>query len=350
MKFVAPKAKYYGGIDLHAKMMTIRILDRSGRTVTSQKISCSREELLDCLKPYRDDLVLGLESTFNWYWVADLCEKEGIALYLGHALYMKHIHGGKSKNDVIDAKKIAHLLRTGYFPVAYAYPQEMRATRDLLRRRHYLSRLRSGKYTHLKNMLYQEGNSTFAPSLPKRKRARATLAENFEYQTTGFIAQKDIELIELLDKQIDQIERVVIKEAQSHDPASLQLLKSVPGMGDILALTILYETHVVDRFRNVGAFCSYARVVKCEFTSNGKPVGVGNEFIGNSTLKWAFSLLVTCALNWSEPIKQYHTKLKDRHGAARSLARLRHQFAVAVFFMLKNKEPFDEQRFLSRCA
>ena len=88
---------------------------------------------------------------FTWYWLADLCSKEGIAFVLGHALYMKAIHGGKAKNDKIDAQKIAVLLRGGMMPQAYVYPAEMRATRDLLRRRCHLARKRAELLAHIHN-------------------------------------------------------------------------------------------------------------------------------------------------------------------------------------------------------
>ncbi len=83
---------------------------------------------------------------FTWYWLADLCSKEGIAFVLGHALYMKAIHGGKAKNDKMDAHKIAILLRGGMMPQVYGYPAEMRATRDLFRRRYHLARKRAGLF------------------------------------------------------------------------------------------------------------------------------------------------------------------------------------------------------------
>jgi len=85
---------------------------------------------------------------FTWYWLADLCAREGIAFVLGHALSMKASHGSKAKNDKIDAHKIAVLLRGGMLPQAYVYPAERRATRDLLRRRCHLGRKRAAPLPH----------------------------------------------------------------------------------------------------------------------------------------------------------------------------------------------------------
>jgi transposase len=106
---------------------------------------------LRILAPYREDVVVGVECIFTWYWLAALCRKEGSAFVLGHALYRKAIHGGKAKNDKIDAPKIAVLLRGGMFPQASVSPAEMRATRALLRRRCHWVRKRAELLAHLHN-------------------------------------------------------------------------------------------------------------------------------------------------------------------------------------------------------
>jgi len=138
MNFYTQQHKHYCGIDLHAKAMYVCILDQSGTKLVHKNLPTTPEAFLRVIAPYREDVVVGVECMFTWYWLADLCQKEGIAFVLGHALYMKAIHGGKAKNDKIDAHKIAGLLRGGMIPQAYVYPAEMRATRDLLRRRCHL--------------------------------------------------------------------------------------------------------------------------------------------------------------------------------------------------------------------
>ena len=131
MKFYTQTHQHYCGIDLHARSLYVCILDRDGTILTHKNISASPQALLAIIAPYRDDLIIGVECMFTWYWVADLCRQQNIAFILGHALYMRAIHGGKAKNDKIDSLKIATLMRGGTFPVAYTYPQAMRGTRDL---------------------------------------------------------------------------------------------------------------------------------------------------------------------------------------------------------------------------
>src|SRR5678816_1072081 len=138
MRFYTQQHQFYCGIDLHARTMYVCILNRDGEIVVHRNLPTNPEVLLKTIAPYREDIVIAVECMFTWYWLADLCAQEGLPFVLGHALYMKAIHGGKAKNDKIDAHKIAVLLLGGMLPMAYVYPPEMRATRDLLRRRMHL--------------------------------------------------------------------------------------------------------------------------------------------------------------------------------------------------------------------
>jgi transposase len=135
MGFYIRTHKHYCGVELHARSVYVCVLDREGAVLVSKNIPAAPEPFLELIAPYREDLVVAAECMFTWYWLADLCERKGIVFVLGHALYMRAIHGGKAKNDRIDAHKIAALLRGGMLPQAYVYPKEMRATRDLMRRR-----------------------------------------------------------------------------------------------------------------------------------------------------------------------------------------------------------------------
>ena len=137
MRFYTQQHGHYCGIDLHARTMYVCIISQDGTVVVEKNIRARPGPFLELIAPYRDDLVVAVECIFTWYWLADLCDEEQIPFVLGHALYMKAIHGGKAKNDRIDAGKIAALLRGGMIPQAYVYPSPMRSTRDLLRRRHH---------------------------------------------------------------------------------------------------------------------------------------------------------------------------------------------------------------------
>ncbi len=120
--------------------MYVCILNHRGKVVVHPNIKTDPELFFERIFPFIEDVVVGVECVFCWYWLADLCADHHIDFVLGHALYMKAIHGGKTKNDKIDSYKIAMLLKGGNFPTAYPYPAKWRASQDLLRRRMYISR------------------------------------------------------------------------------------------------------------------------------------------------------------------------------------------------------------------
>jgi len=151
MKFYTQQHNYYCGIDLHARSMYICIIDKRGQVQFHKNVSTCPDALMQAVRPYLDGLVIAVECMFAWYWVADFCEDNNIPFVLGHALYMKAIHGGKAKNDKIDSHKIAGLIKGGMFPMAFVYPRNMRSTRDLLRRRMHLMRKRAELVNHIHN-------------------------------------------------------------------------------------------------------------------------------------------------------------------------------------------------------
>ena len=136
---------------MHARTMYLCIVNRDGEILLHRTRSAGPDPFLKAIAPYREDVVVCVACLFTGYWLADLCAREGMAFVLGHALSMKAIHGGKATNDTIDAQNIAVLLRGGMLPHAYVYPAEMRATRDLLRRRLPLTRKRAELLAHIQH-------------------------------------------------------------------------------------------------------------------------------------------------------------------------------------------------------
>jgi transposase len=283
---------------------------------------------------------------FSWYWVADLCEDEGIDFLLGHALYMKAIHGGKAKNDKIDSHKIATLMRGGMFPLAYVYPRAMRGTRDLLRRRIHMMRKRAELLAHIHNTVSQYN----LPPLQKNLRYafnREGVAEQFSDSSVQKSILLDIALIGFYDQQLSKVEWHIKKLADQSHYKEIMLLKSVPGIGLILSLVILYEIHDINRFERVQDFASYSRLVKCKRESAGKSYGTGGARVGNAYLKWAFSEAAVLFLRGNEDAKVWIEKKAQQHNKARALTLLAHKLGRAVYFMLKRSQVFDQTRFLN---
>jgi transposase len=325
--------------------MYLCILNRDGEILVHRNMPAGPEPFLKAIAPYRKDLVVCVECIFTWYWLADLCAREGIAFVLGHALYMKAIHGGKAKNDKIDAQKIAVLLRGGMLPQAYVYLADMRPTRDLLRRRMSLVRKRAELLTHVQQTTSQYN----LPALGKNiayKANREGVAERFPDPAVQKSIEVDLTLIEHYDRLLRDLELAIVQTAKQHDPQTLYRLQSVPGVGKILRLVLLYERHTIDRFPRVQDFVSYCRLVKCAKASAGKRYGTAGTKRGNAYLKWAFSDAAVLFPRRNPEGQRYFARLEKKHGKGKALTVLAHKLARAVYDMLRRDMVFDMRTFL----
>ena len=347
MRFYTKQHTFYCGIDLHAKSMYLCILNQKGEIVRHRNIRTDPALFLETIAPYRENIVVAVECIFTWYWIADLCSENNIPFVLGHALYMKAIHGGKAKNDRIDAHKIAVLLRGGMLPMAYVYPPEMRSTRDLLRRRMHLVHKRSELLAHIQNTTYQYN----LPEIDKKisyKANRAGVAEHFPDESVRRSIELDLSLIDHYDQLLLRLEHDLSLVAKVHDADSYFRIRSVPGIGRILGLVILYEIHDISRFPRVQDFVSYCRLVKSAKESAGKKLGTSGKKIGNVHLKWAFSEAAVLFLRRNPEAKKYRDKLARKHGKAKSLTILAHKIARAVYYILKRNEVFQKKTFFAK--
>jgi transposase len=325
--------------------MYLCILDRDGNKLLHRNMRAKPDDFLNAIKPFRDDLVVGAECMYTWYWLADLCLEEGIKFLLGHALYMKAIHGGKKKDDKLDSEKIARLIRGGTFPLSYVYPRQMRATRDLVRRRMFLVRRRSELLAHVQLINQQCNCDPFEKVL--KYAGNRDILDRFTDDSVRLSVQADLQIVGHYDKLLNQIESDLLCLAKQHDARSCALLRTIPGIGKILSLVLLYEIHTIDRFPSVGDFLSYARLVTPKQTSDGKVTGQSGAKIGNVHLKWAFSESVLWMLRNSEQAKAFLKRKEKKYGKSRAMTMLARKIARAVYYMLKQKEPFNAVKFFA---
>ena len=350
MRFYTGQHRFYCGIDLHARTMYVCILDSAGEIVLERNLATTPEAFLEAIAPYRGDLVVACECLFTWYWLADLCAKEEIPFVLGHALYMKAIHGGKAKNDRIDAHKIAVLLRGGMLPQAYVYPPGMRETRDLLRRRLHLVRKRGQLLAHLQNLRHTYNRGAFAKRIAYPSNRAGVVAHFAGEPMVQANAALDLSLLDHYDGLLVDLELRLVRQAKREAPRGFHLLLSIPGIGKVLAMTIVYELHDVHRFERVQQFASYARLVKCAKESAGKRKGTSGAKMGNVHLKWAFSEAAVLCVRHSAEAKALLARLTQRHGKGKALSILAHKIGRAAYYVLLREKPFDAAKFFAHAS
>lgn len=345
MELAKINTKYYCGIDLHSRKMYVCVMDRDGRIYYHRNMQNDFDEFKRAVEKYLPNMSVGVESMHSYYWLADSCIEANIPFYLGHAYYMKTIHGGKKKNDKIDSKKIADLMRSNHLPIGYVYPKEMRAARDLLRRRHRYMRIRSEAYTHIQTIFRQQCVNITGKDI-KSSEAREKLLRWFDNPEINSSIEANLDIIEFLNPMINKLERQIRAKAKEFDRTTLNLLLTVPGIGEMLSLNILYEIGKIERFKSAQKFSSYCRLVKCERESGGKKYKSKNQKIGNSYLKWSIGEIIIHAARTSPVINKHYERLISRYGKGKAKSIISHKFGVAIYYMLKNKEAFDEDRFV----
>jgi transposase len=345
MRFYTQQHRFYCGIDLPARTMDVCILNAAGEMMLHRHMQASPEAFLKALAPYREELVVAVECIFTWSWRADRCAPEGLPFVLGHALSMKAIPGGQAKNDTIDAQKMAALLRGGLLPQAYGDPAQMRATRALLRRRIHLMRTRSELWAHVQHTNSQDT----LPEIGKNsadKANRAGVAERFAEPAVQKSLEVDCALLTYSDQRLRDLELSIVKSAKQHDAHTFYRLRSVPGVGTILALVLLYEIHDLRRFPSVQDFASYGRLVTCARASAGKRHGNAGTKIGNADLTWAFAEAAVWFLRNHHAGQKDLARFEKKHGQGKALTILAHQLARAVYDMLTREPGFDLDNFL----
>jgi transposase len=325
--------------------MYVCILDRDGEIVVPRNRKASPDALLKVVAPYREDIVVAVEGLVTWYWLADLCAQEEIPCVLGHALSMQAIHGGKAKNDTIAAHKMAVRLRGGMLPQASVYPAEMRATRDLLRRRMSLMRQRAARLTHVQQTNSQDN----LPDLGKKlayKANREGVAARFPDPAVQQSIAMDLALLTSYDRLLTELELALVNTAKAHHAQTFYRLRSIPGVGKMLALVLLSEIRDITRVPRVPEVVSYGRLVKCAKASAGKRYGTSGANIGHAYLTWAFSEAAVLFLRAKPAGQKSLARLEKKHGKGKALTVLAHKLARAVYDMWRRDTVFDLDKFL----
>jgi transposase len=158
----------------------------------------------------------------------------------------------------------------------------------------------------------------------------------------------DLALITYYDELLREVELTIGKTAKHQDANTLSLLQTVPGIGQMLSLGLLYEIHDVHRFARVQDFVSYCRLVKCARESAGKRYGTAGAKIGHAHLKWAFSEAAVLFLRDHPTAQKYLARLEKQHEKGKALTILAQKLARAVYYMLKQQGAFDTEKFFQR--
>jgi transposase len=332
----------YCGIDLHSNNSVVVISNEADRMVYQRRLPNDLGQIVAVLAPYREDLAgVVVESTYNWYFLVDGLMDAGHRVHLAHPSAIKKYEGLKYSGDFADAAYLAHLLRLGLLAEGYIYPREERAARDLARKRMQLVRYCTAQILSIENIVARQTGGRMKGDVIKQLTAKQVIGLGFE---------PDVALAVESNRAVSQVlqERIGILEKRLRARVNLRpeyrLLKTVPGIGDILATTIMLETGTVARFAQVGNFSSYCRCVTSLRESNNKKKGEGNAKNGNKYLSWAFVEAANFALRYCPEAKSFYERKKRKTNRIVAIKAVAHKLARACYHILREQKPFEASR------
>ena len=336
----------YAGCDLHSNNNYFALVDEQGKRVDHWKLRNDPKLILATLESQRSKIVgIVVESTYNWYWLVDTLMGAGYRVHLANPAAIQQYGGLKHTDDKHDAFWLAQMLRLGILPEGYIYPKEERPTRDLLRKRGHLVRLRTSLMLSLQNIIDRNYGLRISGNDMKRlreDRVSPFFARDGDLNLVGSVSK---EAIDFLTRQIRKIEKVIEEKVALRAP--YRYLLTLPGVRKILALTIMLETGPISRFAKVGNYASYCRKVSSQWLSNEKVKGKGNKKSGNKYLAWAFSEAAEFARRQEGAARAYYQRKRQRTNLMVAHSALAHKLARAAYYLMRDEVPFQPEKLFS---
>jgi transposase len=338
----------YAGLDLHKQNVFCALINQEGKPIYRRRLPTELPMILQALDPYRPQLkAIAVESTFNWYWLVDGLQAADYPVHLANPAALAQYSGLKQTNDETDALWLAELLRLGILPEGYIYPKAERPVRDMLRRRMLIVRQATQTLLSVQSMVTRHtGQSVSAAKLQDwtLQEVRATFVDAYSQQTAAA-------LLELLGEQRriqHRLEKQVLAVARLTGP--FQRLVSLPGVGNILGLTITLETGPIARFASARDYASYCRAVNSRCESDGQKKGQNNRKNGNQYLAWAYVEAANFAQRYSPRAQTWFARKTARTHRVVAVKALACKLAQAAYYMLRDDVDFDENKLFGSVA
>jgi transposase len=332
----------FSGIDLHSNNSVVVVSDETDRVVYQRRLPNDPVQIRAALAPHREDLVgVVIEATFNWYWLVDELMNDGYHVHLANPAAIRQYEGLKYSGDFTDAAHLAQLLRLGLLPEGYIYPAEERPVRDLSRKRMQLVQCRTAQILAIENLFSRHTGGQMRGE--RVKRLDEVQVNGFGFAPDVTLAmQANLAVMQTLQEQIGILEKRLMERVKLQPDYAL--LNSVPGIGPVLATTIMLETGTISRFAEVGNFSSYCRCVDSRRESNSRKKGEGNTKNGNKYLAWAFVEAANFAIRSCPEAKRFYERKKRARNGIVAIKALAHKLARACYHMLREHKPFEVTR------
>jgi len=323
------------GIDVHKKYSYVAIVDETGEIVEEMRIENTKESLEQFASKYKGAKAV-IEATGNYRFIYDILEKH-MDVKLAHPYKTRAIAEARIKNDSLDAKMLANLLRANLIAESYVPPKEVRELRDLTRTRKSLIEDRNRLKNRVHAILSRNGVIDYPNPFTKKGK---------EYLETIDLPEIDRELLEInlsiidkINEEIKRIDRIIQEKAKQNDDAIL--LTTIPGISYYSALLIKSEIGDINRFPNKFKLVSYAGLCPSIKQSGNKETRGHITKQGSRMLRWILIQCANVAIRHDDYLRSFYLRIKRRRGHNIAIVATARKMLVCIYFMLKRKEVYN---------
>jgi transposase len=326
----------YLGVDAHKNMSYVTAMTKEGQVRFRGALLNDKTEFEKLIKDLKEECVAVIETTYCWGVVYDLLESVGVKTKLAHAQKLRAIAESQIKNDMRDSEMLAHLLRANLIPEVYIPSKDLRLKKNILRERQYLAKKRTSIKNRIHNLLTRnhvkiEGCSDI---FGKKGRNYMEMVE-MPYSERGLL-KMELSVLDEIEAKIKETEKLA-KEMTGND-RYVELIKSVPGFGDVLSKVAAFEIADINRFSSSKKLASYAGLVPMEYASNNKIYRGPVVKQANKHLRWAFVEASWISLRSSLYFKSIYLNVKSRRGSNKAIVAVaRHMVEIVHEMLLKNR-------------
>lgn len=324
----------YIGVDLHRKRSQVAALDQEGKLLFNRKVStgpAAMQQVIDELRPQA--IEVAFEATFGWGWFADQLAELGVPAHMAHPLATKAVSSARVKNDAVDAKTLAHLLRTNLLPEGWIAPPEVREARRLVRMRAALVRLRAKLKAQVHALLGEHGIQPDVVDLFSNQ-GRLLLKELQLPAISKSRLEACLRLIDEISLEVVLAEREIYQSVREDE--RLKRLLPIPGIGPIIAATILSEIGDITRFPSADKLCAWAGLTPGEHSSANN---IRRGHISKQGSRWLRWVMVEAAVHAFRDVelRQLFIRIAQRRGTKIARVAVARRLLTLVYYALRSQ-------------
>jgi len=323
------------GLDVHKKYSYAAVVDELGEIKEETRIENTKQSLERFASKYQGAEAV-IEAAGNYRFIYDILENY-MDVKLAHPYKTRVIAEARIKNDRLDAKMLAHLLRANLIAESYVPPKEVRELRDLTRTRKALIEDRTRIKNRVHAILARNGIMDY-PN-PFTKKGREYLEKIDLPEIDRKLLEINLSIIDKINEEIKEIDKIIQEKAREDNDAIL--LTTIPGISYYSALLIKAEIGDVNRFPNKFKLISYAGLCPSIRQSGNKEIKGHITKQGSRMLRWILIQCANIAIKHDEYLRSFYLRIKRRRGHNIAIVATARKMLVCIYFMLKRGEVYN---------